>query len=144
MTMLESIKPEISLDQYFGIYANHPDASAGKWSVADMMLEKVNALLEYAVECGIELHENPQTKSLISGTENGGFRPNNSPVGAPLSDHKRGRAVDIADVGNYLYSWITDEILVRFHLYREAPTHTPNWCHLQDTPPKSGKRTFLP
>lgn len=142
--MIEPTLPEITLDQYFGIYANHPNASAGKWSIADLMLEKVNSLLEAGSQCGIELKDNPQTHSLVSGTENGGFRPTDCKVGAPLSAHKTAHAVDIFDAGNKLDEWLTDEMLAKFHLWREAPDATPLWVHLQDTPPKSGKRTFSP
>ena len=134
----------ISLDNYFGPYATHPDASAGKWAVADIMLDRVNGLLEEAEVDGITCHVNPRTGTQISGGENGGFRPNNSPVGAPLSKHKQGHAVDVYDPGDKLDSWLTDEILAEHGLWRESPDATPNWVHLQDAPPKSGKRTFLP
>lgn len=142
--MIEPTPPEITLSAYFGIYANHPDASAGKWSVADMMLEKVNALLRDAVEQGIHLGKNPQTGTLVAGTQNGGFRPADCKVGAPLSKHKTGHAVDVYDPDNKLDDWLTDETLSGFHLWREATEATPGWCHLADVPPKSGARTFLP
>ncbi len=118
----------ISLDDYFGIYANHPEASAGKWSIADILLEKVNGLLEEAQDEGIELEENPVT---------------HCPVGAPLSAHKMAHAVDIYDPTGKLDEWITDEMLTKHKLWRESPTQTATWVHLQDVPPKSGKRTFF-
>lgn len=134
----------ITLDQYFGCYAKHPDATAGKWAVADIMLDKVNRLLEAAAECGLHLPVNPRTGSQISGGENGGFRPNVCSVGAALSKHKQGHAVDVYDPGDHLDKWLTDDLLKEFGLWREHPDDTPNWIHLQDTPPKSGKRTFKP
>lgn len=137
-------KKSVSLDEYFGIYANHPDATPSKWSVAELFLDKVNDLLECMHDCGLTLHINPQTNSLISGTTNGGFRPLDCKVGAPNSSHKLGRGVDIADVGNHLDAWINDEILEKFGLYREHPDDTENWLHLSDKPPKSGRRTFKP
>lgn len=134
----------ITIDDYFGCYAKHPDAIPGKWAVADAMLEKVNALLKAAEDCGIDLPVNPRTGTQISGGENGGFRPNTCSVGAPLSNHKRARAVDVFDPGEELDAWLTDELLKQFGLWREAPDYTKGWVHLQDVAPKSGKRTFLP
>ena len=134
----------ITLDQYFGPYCQHPDASAGKWAIADLMLDRVNSLLKAAEECGVPLHINPKTKSQVSGIENGGFRPNDCSTGAPLSKHKQGHAVDVYDPDEQLDRWITDDLLATFELWREAPEATLGWVHLQDVPPKSGRRTFKP
>ena len=134
----------ITIDDYFGPYAKHPDAKPGKWAVADIMLDKVNGLLEEAMEHGVDFIDNPKTGTLVSGSENGGFRPMDCKTGAPLSAHKGGHAVDVFDPRNELDNWLTDEILTKHKLYREHPDDSPTWCHLQDTPPKSGKRTFKP
>ena len=135
---------DISLDDYFGPYSTHPDAIPGKWAVADLLLEKVNALLQEAEDDGIKLEENPITRTYISGSGNGGFRPMDCKVGHPLSAHKAGHAVDIYDPYEHIDEWIDDKVLTEFKLYREHPDYTEGWVHLQDTPPKSGKRTFIP
>lgn len=134
----------LTLDQYFGPYCTHPDAGAGKWTAAERMLDKVNQLLDRAKAEGVRLEVNPKTNSLVSGTENGGFRPQSCTVGAPNSKHKQGRAVDVFDPDGDLDNWITDGVLEDFGLYRESPGDTPTWCHLQDVAPGSGKRTFKP
>jgi hypothetical protein len=134
----------ITLDQYFGIYANHPDAGPGMYAAAERMLDTVNPLLAKAASEGVKLETNPNTNSLVSGETNGGFRPQACPVGASKSSHKQARAVDVFDPKNALDDWITDEILTQFGLYREHPDDTPHWCHLSDKAPGSGRRTFKP
>lgn len=134
----------ISIDQYFGGYCTHPDASAGKWTAAEGLLDRVNRLLERAESEGVTIPINEKTGSQVSGTENGGFRPNDCSVGAPSSKHKQGRAVDVYDPGGFLDNWITDTILEEFGLWREHPDDSLGWCHLQDVAPKSGRRTFKP
>jgi len=134
----------ITIDQYFGIYANHPDAGPGMYASAEKMLERVNALLSQAESEGVTLQTNPNTNSQVSGETNGGFRPQDCPIGAAKSSHKQARAVDVFDPRNDLDSWVTDEILTAHGLYREHPDDTPRWCHLSDKAPGSGKRTFHP
>lgn len=134
----------ISLDDYFGPYAKHPDATPERWAAAAEMLDRVNQLLERAAGEGVEFLPNPATGTLVSGAGNGGFRPQNCPVGAARSSHKLARAVDIADPSQKLDDWLTDGILREFGLYREHPDYTLNWCHLQDKAPPSGRSTFRP
>lgn len=134
----------ITLDQYFGKYATHPDAGPGMYAAAESMLEKVNRLLGEAEITLGEIPVNPATNSQVSGSENGGFRPQDCPIGAPKSSHKQARAVDIYDPHNKLDDWIDDEILTGYGLYREHPDDTQHWCHLTDKAPGSGKRTFHP
>lgn len=134
----------ITIDQYFGVYCKHPDATDSKWTAADKLLDTVNALLAAAEECGVTVQVNPRTGSQISGAENGGFRPGDCSVGASKSKHKTGHAVDIYDPGDELDAWLNDGLLKQFGLWREHPDATPNWVHLQDLPPNSGKRTFVP
>ena len=134
----------ISITDYFGIYASHADAGPGMYANAEKMLERVNALLERAESSGIQIEVNPNTNSQVSGEFNGGFRPQDCPVGASKSSHKQARAVDVFDKNNALDNWITDDILVEFGLYREAPEATPRWTHLSDKAPPSGRRTFKP
>jgi hypothetical protein len=112
---------------------------------AQNLLSKVNALLyEYQADTGHELPINPHTGTLISGVTEGGFRLPECPQGAPNSSHKEAKAVDIFDPNDDLDTWVTDEILTRYDLYREAPSETLSWCHLSTRSPKSGHRTFFP
>ena len=135
----------ITLDEWLGPYRDHADATPAIRENALAMLDKVNELLvTYAEIEGGTVPTNPSTKSQVSGSNNGGFRPKNSTVGAPFSKHKTGHAVDLYDPGNKLDSWIDDGILEEFGLYREHPDDTQGWCHLQDVSPGSKVRTFKP
>ena len=134
----------IFMADYFGPWAGHKDATDQVKVDAYNLLEKVNNLLDEAARCMIDLDDNPSTGSLVAGSTYGGFRPQDCPQGAPNSSHKMGRGIDIYDPKNALDNWITDAILERHGLYREAPLATTHWCHLTDRPPHSGKRTFQP
>lgn len=135
----------ITLDQYFGPYAKHPDATTGMWHNAENLLDRVNSmLLDYQAETGNEPPIDSDTNSQVSGSGNGGFRPRNCPVGSPSSSHKEGRGVDVKDPDELLDYWVTDDILKRFGLFREAQSATVGWVHLTDRAPASGRRTFQP
>jgi len=134
----------ILMSDYFGPWMNHADATDRVKEDAEAFLVKVNDLLDEAFENMIDLIYNPATGTLVSGSKYGGFRPSDCKQGAPDSSHKKGRGLDIYDKGNPLDNWITDKILERHGLYREAPLDTPNWCHLTDRSPRSGRRTFKP
>jgi len=74
---------------------------------------------------------------------NSGFRTqaaNKAAGGAPSSCHLFGMAVDLRDPDNSLEARITDELLEKHDLYREAPGNTRGWVHLQTRPTSS--RTF--
>lgn len=129
---------------YFGPWAGHKDATDEVKANAETFLEKVNNLLYDAFAHMIDLEENPATGTLVSGKTYGGFRPQDCPQGAPNSSHKIGRGIDIYDPENTLDNWITDAILEKHGLYREAPLATRGWCHLTDRAPGSGRRTFQP
>lgn len=64
------------------------------------------------------------------------------PGAAPNSTHMTGNGIDIADPDGAFDDWLTDEILEKYGLYREHPSQTKSWCHLQRVPPRSGKRTY--
>lgn len=134
----------ITIEDYFGPWLNHADATPERKANAERMLPRVIALLEDAQAAGVPLKRNPVTGTFVSGQTYGGFRPQSCPQGAPTSSHKQGRGVDVADKGNALDDWITDETLEFHGLYREHPDDTPNWCHLTDRAPGSGRRTFKP
>lgn len=135
----------ITVDQYFfdphdKVEKEHSPEQA---TAAETLLEKVNGLLfdltwEYPVD--------PDTGCSISGAKgghgDGGFRLPTSKTGATNSKHKTAHAVDVYDPSNELDDLLTDDILKQHDLYREAPEATLGWCHLQDVPPGSGKRTY--
>jgi len=61
------------------------------------------------------------------------------------SAHCFGAAMDILDEDGSVFATLSKpENLIRFGIYLEAKSATPNWCHVQITPPKSGKRIFIP
>jgi uncharacterized protein YcbK (DUF882 family) len=72
-----------------------------------------------------------------------GITPDKVPMG---SQHLKGNAVDIYDPKQELQKWcITNEKeLATVGLWVEDFSSTPNWCHFQLVPPKSGKRFFKP
>lgn len=139
----------ISLEDYFGVKINHPDATPERVDNAKVMLVKVNALLLEAQEVGkIRLLTDPDTGTVISGSKggagDGGFRLQTSATGAPRSKHREGHAVDVYDPANLLDDWIGRNLLIKHGLWREVRTATVGWAHLQDVPPKSGNRSYIP
>jgi uncharacterized protein YcbK (DUF882 family) len=79
-----------------------------------------------------------------------GYRPaqinENVKGAAKKSNHMLCLACDFADKDGELDKWCLANLdkLEEYGLYLEDPAFTPNWCHLQVVPPKSGKRVFKP
>lgn len=134
----------ITLEELFGPWAEHPDATEERKANARALLASVNNLLDEAANDGIIVLVNPATGSQVSGQTLGGFRPQSCTIGSPKSAHKQGRAVDVFDPKGKLDAWLDDGKLEAFGLYREAPQATKGWCHLTDRAPGSGRRTFNP
>ena len=132
----------ISVKDLFAGYAGNPGITPEHEANAEALLENVNDLLLWAVEEGWRPQKNPATGTYVSGQTDGGWRPQDCATGAPNSAHKQGKAVDVFDRSGELDAIITDEMLENFGLFREAPSATSSWCHLQDRPTK--KRTFQP
>lgn len=124
----------ITLQQYFREFEKTKDQENN----AQVLLDRVNVLLDDAVKYGVI--KNP----VISGSQYGGFRPKDCPIGAPQSAHKLAMAVDIADPQNTLDGWLDDAKLLKYNLCREHPDYTKTWVHLSTKMPKSGKLTFIP
>ena len=143
----------ITVEQYFGRYIDHPDATPERKANAVKMLAKVNAVRELARADGVEMPDHQHTGSAIAGRPdgvggqgNGGFRPQSCAVGEPHSTHKEGHGVDSFDPLRAFASWCsrnTNE-LRRRGLYAENFRWTPTWVHLQDVSPKSGKTVYIP
>lgn len=138
----------------FGDKLNYPDATEERQSNARVLLYCTNELLAYAVEQGaysepIDEDTGSQISGVRDGDGDGGFRLQKSKTGAGKSKHKEGAGIDVFDPQDRLDDWLTDEILLRFKLFREHPSATKGWCHLQTIPPgwwkeDSEKRTFYP
>lgn len=134
----------ITVDHLFAGYPDHPDITAEMRANAAAFLPRVNALLDAAQGANVALEINPSTGTQISGQTDGGWRPQACATGAPQSAHKQARAVDVYDPHGKLDGWITDDVLIYFGLFREAPEATRGWTHLTDRRPASGHRTFTP
>jgi len=136
----------ITIEEYFGQFATHPDATAERKGNAAALLEQVNALREEAEADGVVFKTNPHTGNFISGNGHGGFRPENCPVGADHSTHKDGNAVDNYDPERTFAKWCRthERSLAARGLYMEREEWTPVWAHLQRVPPRSGKIAFIP
>lgn len=134
----------ITLTDYFAGHANHFEITQAHIDNADELLHRVNGLLRRALESGkVDLDTNPVTGTLISGIDDGGWRPRMSIEGSKNSSHKEGRGIDIYDPDGDIDGWIDDEALEWFGLWREHPSQTRSWCHLTTRAPKSGRRSFF-
>lgn len=136
----------ISLGEYLGPYKAHPDVTPAVLANASDLITRVNRIHQLAEKDGVVFHMNPATKSRISGTGNGGFRPRDTKVGMPLSTHKDGQGLDIYDPQRQFASWCVEHatVLSEHGLHMEDPRWTPTWVHLQSVPPRSGKVVYVP
>lgn len=137
----------LTVAQYLGPYADHPDATSEMRGRAARLLDVVNAALLVAEQDGVRLVVNPATGSYISGSGNGGFRSRDCPIGAASSTHKRAEGIDICDPRRELATWsLNNEARLEALGIRamEDPRWTPTWCHWQVVPVKSGRFAFIP
>ena len=105
--------------------------------------------MQIAIDDGVEFLVNPKTKSQVSGETNGGFRPQDCPIGAPLSAHKNCQAVDIFDPVGKIDDWLNNskvarEAIKELDMYFEDKSATVGWSHWQTRKTNSGRRFFLP
>lgn len=140
----------ISIEQYFGKYGKtHKDVTPARYANAKRLLVAVNKLMMQGMKEGVLFLDNPNTKSQISGEQNGGFRPQDCPIGAPGSNHKECLAVDIYDPFGKVDDWLEHslearELYEQLGLYFEAIPNTIGWSHWQLKKPNSGRRFFIP
>ena len=139
----------ITLDEYFGIYAEHPDITDNIRDNAERLLSACADLEQMALADGIEFPINPATKSGVSGQTYGGWRPWNCPIGAQNSSHKQGLAVDLYDPQGRIDAWCMMHsgkggYLEQCGIYIEHPDATKGWSHWSIKAPGSGRRVFYP
>lgn len=137
----------ITYEQYVGKWDTSSDVTGNiEFNIRNRLLPIINDLCDYISSCEVDFPINPITKSLISGTSLGGFRPQTCTIGAPKSNHKQGLAVDIYDPKGEIDAWcMTNKTtLAEFGVWLEHPDATPGWCHMQVVPPRSGSRVFKP
>jgi len=130
----------ITREQYFGLMSHRDPPTIEAMDNAEVLLERVNRLLESLVPTNIS--------AVLVPVVNSGWRSAsyNATVkgAAPTSKHIRGQAIDLADPMEELDGYLTDAILEQFELWRESPIATKGWVHLQSVPPRSGNRTYIP
>lgn len=137
----------ITLEQYAGPYLGHVDLTLERRSAAIDLLAAVNGVLAMADAEGVDVMINPVTATRISGSGNGGFRPQSCPIGASQSAHKRGMAIDLYDPHRALARWVLrnlDRVRAAGVRGMENPQWTPSWCHLQTVTVGSGRFVFVP
>ena len=111
---------------------------------ATHLLRKVNGLIAIMHEVNIDIH--PTNRSPISS----GWRPPEvnaaTPNAATRSKHMTGDAVDLYDPDGEIDGWCMDhlDVLSEIGLWMEHPAATKGWSHLQQIPPRSGRRIFYP
>lgn len=68
------------------------------------------------------------------------------PGAAPQSNHLQCNALDIVDRDRAISRWVAANLhdLADLDLWLEDPRCTPTWVHIQQVPPRSGNRVFIP
>jgi len=137
----------ISKTQYLGTYAKSKDLTPARLANLDRLLTNVNRLMQFCQSHGIDFKVNPKTGSQISGETNGGFRPQNCPVGAASSAHKICLAVDLYDPVGEIDTFLmvnseAQELARELGFYFEHPQHTVGWSHWGLVP--KSKMFFIP
>lgn len=137
---------KLHVEQYFGKWLNSKDVTIEIIDNAKLLVLSCNRLIGEMEFHGVKFRENPFTHCIIGGETLGGFRPQNCTLGAPMSAHKQGLAVDLYDPDNKIDDWLYSHqsMLKEFGLYFEHPKATNTWSHWTIRKPKSGNRFFYP
>jgi hypothetical protein len=136
----------ITLAQYVGPHADHPDWTPECRQRADNLLQRSAALEVEMARGGVAFPDNPHTRNGISGRTLGGFRPQDCAQGAPASSHKTGEGLDRYDPRGEIDAWcMTHQDRLAHHgIYIEHASATPGWSHWTTRAPRSGNRVFYP
>lgn len=136
----------ITLAQYAGKWISDVDWTYQRSANAQRLIICVNGLASRMLADGVVFPVNPTTSCVISGKHFGGFRPQDTTVGAKLSKHKEGLAVDLYDPYGSIDAWCMAnlDVLAECGIWIEHPEKTTGWSHWQCVPPKSGNRAFYP
>ena len=137
----------IKWEDVAGKWVGHPDLTdERKRNIRERLIPAVSRLKAMAEADGVVFRPNPKTGTIVSGETLGGFRPQAAKVGAPLSNHKHGFAVDLFDPLNEIDAWCMANLakLAEAGIWIEHPDDTPSWSHWQCQPPRSMRRVFKP
>jgi len=139
----------ITLEDYFGKFLHHPDVTETHKASAASLLAACAQLESYAIQDGVEFPINLFTKTGVSGSLYGGFRPKDCKIGAPNSSHKEAKAVDLYDPLGKIDQWCFAHSekggkLEQCGIYLEHPSKTNGWSHWTIRAPVSKNRVFLP
>jgi len=135
-----------TIREYVGSHRVSADWTPERKANAVRLLAAENALQKRMEYDGVTFHVNPRTKSTISGTFFGGFRPQDCPIGASRSAHKEAFAIDKYDPYDEIDDWLLDheDVLEEFGIYIEHPSATHGWSHWSIKAPASGHHVFYP
>jgi hypothetical protein len=117
---------------------------------AARIVESANKLLILAKGAGVTLKASPLTGTAVAS----GWRPADvnaaTADASPTSLHIVCRAIDLFDHNRSLGLWaqsVAETVLKDLGLWMEHPDYTAGlypWLHVQDRPPGSGRRVFIP
>lgn len=139
----------INLSDYFGKFSSSPDLTDERRENAMRLIVACSNLESLAKIDGIRFPDNSATKTGVSGSVYGGFRPQDCSIGAAHSAHKEGLAVDRYDPTGEIDKWCLlnsgkDGKLEQCGIYIEHPSKTRGWSHWSIKAPASGHRVFYP
>jgi len=136
----------ITVTDYFGKWANHKDATPERYANARKLVVACSVLQSVAEQDGVRFPTNPVTGTGISGSQYGGFRPQECPDGAPHSAHKEALAMDRYDPDGEIDTWCMEnqDKLEACGIYIEHPSTTSGWSHWTIRAPHSGHTVFYP
>ncbi len=142
----------LTFEDIAGRFLQSPDLDARRAdNIRSRLLPSVWNLQKRLMELGLAFAINPKTGTVVSGTQYGGFRPQDCPEGAPHSNHKEGLAVDLFDPEHRIDRALlaAPGLLDECGIWIEHPDvtvvdATSGWSHWQCVPPRSGRRMFYP
>lgn len=114
----------------------------GRARVEDLPLGCVQNMVVLLTIVNNLLIEFGEYRKVVSGYR----RPEDNAAagGAKKSAHMTCEAIDLEDKDERFKKFMTEELLEKFGLYREADKATPSWIHLTTRAPRSGSRVFNP